>query len=150
MQKALLNLHQTEQNCQMGKLNWFKLWTRKKKKKTKSKTVIREGTVTLFSWYSEFDFQYILFSHFSTLLSTVQHTLKTLPWKMVSHTLEQLLKGILLAVSVWKRTPAFHIHLAKCNSTTIPPIKQYKHICHLYTHSYVAGCRNINKEKSSK
>lgn len=147
VQKALPNLHQTAK-LSAGEIELVQaLKSRKKALSNKGR-----NRVTLFSWCSEIDFQYILFSHFSPLLSTVQYTLKTLPWKMVSHTLEQLLKGILLVISVRKHTPAFHIHLAKCAPTTIPPIKQYKHICHPYTHreSYVAGCRNINKEKKAQ
>lgn len=103
-------------------------------KQRKKKSVIRERTeFPSFSDTLNLTFSISCFLISRTLLSTVQYTLKTLPWKMVSRTLEQLLKGILLAASLRKHTPAFHIHLAKCNSTAIPPIKQYKHICHLYT-----------------
>lgn len=115
-------------------------------------SVIGEGTEFPLSFPDTVNltFSVSCFLILSTLLSAVQYTLKILSWKMIFCTLEQLLKGILLELSVCKSTLAFHIHLAKCNSAHCSPVKQRKHICRPYTHSALCPAADAYTKKKAQ
>ena len=120
VQRSLAGSHHGEQAVTWESRTGSGSKIQERKEKKKGVTISNRGRNRVFLSFPDtmnLTFSISCFLILSTLLSAVQYMLKILSWKMVFCTSEQLLKGILLELSVWKSTLAFHIHLAKRNST---------------------------------